>query len=153
MNAPFPSRLHRAIVALPAALCERDRPLQERIVFFEALSQATCAHALEALLAAAWCVDTTDWCERGYIYNITSAVEKLDYAVGEATGDLRLFETGCGGDGDYAVGPDRIHYACSADVDLFVTPRMATRLRTALAAIDALFAAEPARRGAIRELP
>ena len=57
--------LYRAIVSLPNGLCERDRPMQERIVFFEGpydfmqRSNAGAAEVLEKLLALAWSADTT----------------------------------------------------------------------------------------------
>lgn len=144
-----PGRLHRAIVCLPSELCQRDRPMQERKVFFEANSYGGEARQLEALLAIAWNVDTTEWCERGFIYNLVSAHEvlRMGYSFGpEETGNLRLLESGCGGDGDYAVGPDRIHYWRAADVDLFVTPAIAAHMHELLARVEALYAAEPARR-------
>lgn len=42
-------RLHRAVVALPDAMGERDRGYQERVVFFEALRTADAAVHLERL--------------------------------------------------------------------------------------------------------
>lgn len=144
--------LHRAIVSLPLHLCEPNRPLQDRIVFFEAPHGARCDKHLETLLAAAWCEDTTDWCERGFIYNINTARELLrDWSIGnQASGDLRLFETGAGGDCAPAVGPDRIHYARAADVDMFVTPRVAARLRATLAHVEHLYDVEPTRLAAVK---
>lgn len=143
--------LHRAIVALPSCMVGADRPLQERVVFFEAPSEFAAAAHLERLLASAWCTDTTQWAERGHIYNVEAVRERLhdersSSFAEPAAGELRLLDTGCGGDGPGAVGPDRIHFARAADVDLFVTPRVAERLRALLAQIEAMYAAEPARR-------
>ncbi|MFZ3120053.1 MAG: hypothetical protein WA159_17265 [Variovorax sp.] len=129
--------LFRAFVSLPAELCQRDRPLQERTVFFEAeydyaqQSNTGAARALEQLLALAWGVDTTGWCEDGLIYNIWRDRELLDNAYGDdSDGDKRLLEIGC--------GPEGICYAKAADVDLFVTPRNHARLDAALNATAAL---------------
>lgn len=136
MNAPqSPPTLFRAFVSLPAELCQRDRPLQERTVFFEAeynyaqQSNTGAARALEQLLALAWGVDTTGWCEDGLIYNLWRERELLDNAYSEG-GDERLLEIGC--------GPEGVTYAKAADVDLFVTPRNRARLDEALNATTAL---------------
>lgn len=136
--------LHRAIVSLPPRMTEPDRPLQERIVFFESpTGPSRSGEHLEKLLAAAWCVDTTGWCERGFIYNINTAAEQYSYAFGpESTGELRLFETGRGGEVGLAVVRDRIHYARAADVDLLVSPRVAARLHELSDIIEDLYAAE-----------
>lgn len=142
--------LHRAIVSLPLRLCDRGREITERIVFFECPRfMADEAVHLERLLAAAWCIDTTDWCQDGYIYNITSAHDRI---TGNASFsehpdvELRLFDTGCGGDGPSAVGPDRTHYARADQIDLLVSPRVAVRLQEHMATIEAMYKAEPARR-------
>ncbi len=136
--------LHRAIVSLPPRMTEPDRPLQERIVFFEAPTVPGCSGKyLENLLAAAWCVDTSGWYEKGFVYNINTAAEQFSYAFGpESTGELRLFETGRGGEVGLAVGPDRIHYARATDVDLLVSPRVAARLHELSDMIEDLYAAE-----------
>lgn len=138
--------LYRAVVSLPQNMTERDRPLQERIVFFEVLgSKSDLGTHLEKLLASAWCIDTNGWCESGYIYNIHSVQDMYQYAFGdETTGELRVFETGCGGED--GVGHNRIHYARAGDVDLFVTPRMAARLHELLDMIDTLYASAKAAR-------
>ncbi|WP_124920364.1 hypothetical protein [Burkholderia stagnalis] len=121
--------LHRAFVALPDILCEPGQVAQERTVFFEAPSLASAATHLEQLLAAAWGVDTRDWTERGFIYNLVDSRELVERAAGAAAaGELRLFEIGA--------GPDRLYYARAADVDLFVTPRVAARLRALLAIVE-----------------
>jgi len=154
MSRPTPitalctGHLHRAIVSVPEHMAELGRGMQERIVFFEVPPGAECGQHLEQLLAVAWCVNTRDWCADGAIYNIDSAPQRLgsgNYG-GTETGELRLFETGCGGDSDVAVGAERLHYARARDVDLFVTPRVYARLHTLLGEIEALYQAEPARR-------
>ena len=122
-------RLHRAIVSLPLEMCKRGHTTQERIVFFEGPSRGTGSH-LAALLALAWGVDTAEWCERGFIYNISSARELLAQNLSDSQ-DARLLETGWGGDMP-------IHYACDADVDLFVTPQVHERLLAALQATAAI---------------
>ncbi|WP_457425623.1 hypothetical protein [Roseateles sp. P5_E7] len=134
--------LHRAFVSLPDALTSRDRPLRDRKVFFEAPLNADRHAYLEQLLASAWCTDTTDWADRGYIYNCESAYDmaSASFAAGDDVGDLCLFETGAGG--DMGVGPERIHYARAADVDLFVPPLTADRLRSTLEIIERMYAAE-----------
>lgn len=132
-------RLHRAVVALPDAMGERDRGYQERIVFFEAPRIADAAAHLERLLAAAWCTDTRDWCERGFIYNVRALGELMERPGQGATRELQLLEIGWGG----GVGPDNAHYARTEDVDLFVTPRVAARLRELLAIVDTFYAAAP----------
>jgi hypothetical protein len=147
--APLPSRLHRAIVALPAGLCSDHRALQERIVFFETGAPYPCA-TLEMLLSELWHVEAIGWGERGFIY-VSSAHDRLHGGESFAEpedGDLRLFDTGIGSE-LCGVGASRIHYARRADVDLFVTPRLAVRLNAALDRIEALYAAEPARRAAV----
>ncbi|KVE22189.1 hypothetical protein WI92_22545 [Burkholderia vietnamiensis] len=133
--------LYRAFVALPDALCEPGQVAQERTVFFEAPTSAGAAAHLEQLLAAAWGVDTRGWTERGCIYNLFDAHELVARAFGAAAaGELRLLEIGAGPDG---VGPDRVYYARAADVDLFVTPRVAARLRALLAIIEHLYETAP----------
>jgi hypothetical protein len=142
--------LHRAIVSLPLQLCDRDSEITERIVFFECPRfRADEAGHLERLLAAAWCIDTTNWCEDGHIYNITSAHDRItgDTSFSEHPDvELRLFDTGCGGDGPNVVGPDRTHYARADQIDLLVSPRVAVRLQAHMATIEAMYRAEPARR-------
>lgn len=141
--------LHRAIVSLPRHMTERDRPLQERFIFFEAPSRQGACQYLERLLATAWCTDTADWGELGLIYNIDDAAELQRSRYGaDETGELSVLECGCGGDGIEAVGEHRVHYARDRDVDVFTTPRVAVRLRELLAQVDHLYEVEPARRKA-----
>ena len=134
--------LHRSIVSLPDRLTERDRPLQERIVFFVKPVGVHPGDHLQSLLAKLWDEDTTTWCESGFIYNTSPASELLqDYAgfSTPANPDLHLFEVGWGGpDG---IGPQHVHYARAADCDLLVPPRLHKRLAAALAQIEALYAA------------
>lgn len=115
--------LYRAIVTLPRHLCERDLPLQERIVFFEGPLCGKAQH-LAQLLMQVWGTDTAGWCESGFIYNISSARELVAENLSDDL-DARLLEIGRGGE-------TRIHYAAPADVDLFVTPRVHARLLSAL---------------------
>lgn len=137
--------LHRAIVIPPRHMTDPEQP--ERVVFFEAPFNTGIGAYFEKLLASAWCIDTTDWCRNGLIYGIRSASDlRRDSASRTDTpDDLRLFETGCGGNSRYAVGIERIHYARVDVVDFFVTPHVARRLREALDAIELLYA-EDARR-------
>ncbi|ENH6341071.1 hypothetical protein QZM46_08765 [Burkholderia vietnamiensis] len=103
---------------------------------------------LEQLLAHAWCVDTRGWTEDGAIYNIYSAAElyedKSDPAV-----DLRLLDIGGGSDG---VGPAKAYYARTPVVDLFVTPRVAMRLRELLAVVDQMYEHSPTGRARDRAI-
>ncbi len=143
--------LHRAIVSLPDSLTDRERPLQDRIVFFEAPTGVHPLTHLEQLLALVWGVDTTDWTDRGYIYNRECACDALQEAIDagdDVSDDIFLFETGAGG--DIGIGPLRVHYARTPKVDLFVTPLRAERLRRALDRIEQLYRDEPARRAAER---
>jgi hypothetical protein len=159
MNKPFKhlqqpatlagkARLYRAFVSLPKHMA--GEALEERIVFFESKSEKGVGAHLEALLEKIWCVDTTGWCEDGYIYNINSARELHEQSLNDTAGpsDLMLFETGWGGNGIEAIGPNRTHYAQADVVDMFVTPRVARRLRDALDAIELARADEPRRRRA-----
>lgn len=123
---------------------------EERVVFFESKSELAVGRHLEAILEAVWCVDTKGWCEDGHIYNICSARELHEQSLGDtsAPNDLMLFETGAGGTGIEAIGPNRTHFAHADTVDMFVTPRVARRLRDALEAIELARADEPLRRQA-----
>lgn len=133
-------RLHRAVVALPKWLAEPDEPIQERIVFFESELSTGAGQHLEELLGKVWCLDTKDWRELGFIYNIHSAADlRRDAFDPAAPGDLYLFETGCGGNGLSAVGPNRIHYARANTIDLFVRPRVARRLSEVMDAIEMMY--------------
>ena len=126
---PFPAHyqahghLVRAIVSLPASMCQRDRPLQERWVFFDSPVGADRGARLAHLLALAWNIDTSDWGERGFIYNVAEARELI--AQSDASDDTALFECGWGGGG--------VQHVCTEDVDFFVTPAVRTRLLAALA--------------------
>jgi hypothetical protein len=142
------ARLYRAIVSLPEHMASGR--LEERIVFFESKTEQGVGAHLEALLEKVWSVDTKGWCEDGYIYNINSARELHEQSLNDTNGpsDLMLFETGAGGSGIEAIGPNRTHYAQADVVDMFVTPRVARRLRDALDAIELARAGEARRRQA-----
>jgi len=141
------ARLYRAIVSLPQIMS--SGALEERIVFFESKTEQGVGAYLEELLEMVWCVDTKGWCEDGHIYNINSARELHEQSFSDGDpSDLMLFETGAGGTGIEAIGPNRTHYARADVVDLFVTPRVARRLRDALEAIELARAEEPRRRQA-----
>ena len=79
-------RLYRAIVSLPDSMCERDRPLQERWVFFDCPGNTNPGERLEALLALAWNTDTTSWCDIGLIYNVSEASELIAQVFGAEVG-------------------------------------------------------------------
>ena len=115
-------RLYRAIVSLPASMCERDRPLQERWVFFDCPTDDMPHGRIEALLALAWNISTLGWCDNGLIYNITEARELI--AQNDADDDTALFECEWGSEGTKHVP---LH-----DVDFFCTPRVRARLELAL---------------------
>ena len=115
-------RLYRAIVSLPDSMCERDRPLQERWVFFDCPGNTNPGERLEALLALAWNIDTSSWCDRGLIYNIADARELI--TQGDADDDTALFECEWGSEGS--------KHVALADVDFFCTPRVRARLELAL---------------------
>lgn len=115
-------RLYRAIVSLPASMCERDRPLQERWVFFDCPTGDMPHGRIEALLALAWNISTLGWCDNGLIYNITEARELI--AQNDADDDTALFECEWGSEGTKHVA---LH-----DVDFFCTPRVRARLELAL---------------------
>lgn len=142
------ARLYRAIVSLPQQMANGS--FDERIVFFESKTEAGVGAHLESLLEKVWCIDTKGWCEDGYIYNINSARELHEQSNNDSAGpnDLMLFETGTGGVGIHAIGPNRTHYAQADVVDMFVTPRVARRLRDALDAIELARADEARRRHA-----
>ncbi|MBD9407157.1 hypothetical protein IB236_17565 [Acidovorax sp. ACV02] len=116
-------RLYRAIVSLPTSMCERDRPLQERWVFFDCPHSEMPHARIEALLALAWNIDTTAWCSNGLIYNIASASDLI--AQGDADDDTALFECAWG-------GPDGTQHVSPHDVDYFCTPRVRAGLELAL---------------------
>lgn len=149
MNAPASPwvshpHLHRAIVALPLHMMCAGHHLQERVVFFMAPHGVHAATHLAEMLALAWGVDTREWCDRGYIYNVDSARMMTRPSAGAQPCAnalqmaLLLLETGFGGSD--AVGPEGQHYARAADVDLFVTPRVAEQLHAALRFVETLYA-------------
>lgn len=115
-------RLYRAIVSLPRDMAERDRPLQERWVFFDCPTGEIPPPRIEALLALAWNISTIGWCNRGLIYGIAEASDLI--AQGDADDDTALFECELGSEGTKHVP---LH-----DVDFFCTPRVRARLELAL---------------------
>lgn len=118
--------LHRAVVTLPALMVRGEDAFEERIVFFECPNSMQSAKHLESLLSVAWCVNAENWREDEYIYNLRSIHElKGETFSSDSTTELYLLETGSGGNGITAIGPDRIHYARESQVDIFVTPRVA----------------------------
>ena len=115
-------RLYRAIVSLPDSMCERDRPLQERWVYFDCPIGVIPCNRLEALLQLAWNINTAGWRDRGYIYNVVEASALI--AQNDADDDTALFECEWGSAGTKHVP---LH-----DVDFFCTPRVRARLELAL---------------------
>lgn len=115
-------RLYRAIVLLPDAMCERDRPLRERWVFFDCPAATRPGLHLEALLSLAWNISATGWCEHGVVYDIKEASDLI--AQGDADDDTALFERSFGPEGTEHVSPN--------DVDYFCTPQVRARLELAL---------------------
>lgn len=115
-------RLYRAFVSLPRDMCERDRPRQERWVFFDCPTGDMPHAHVEELLALAWNISTKGWCDRGVIYSITEASELIDQ--GDADDDTALFECQWGCEGTKHVHLD--------EVDFFCTPRVRARLEQAL---------------------
>jgi hypothetical protein len=103
-------------------MCERDRPLQERWVFFDCPAATRPGFHLEALLAMAWNTSTTGWCELGVVYDIKEASDLI--AQGDADDDTALFERSFGPEGTQHVSPH--------DVDYFCTPCVRARLELAL---------------------
>lgn len=142
--------LYRAFVSLPDSMTHRDRPVQGRVVFFECPFGQDRGEHLQQLLAALWQVPTGDWCERGLIYAIDSAFDRRagqgNSCLSVDSGDLCLLDTGCGG--GEGVGAEYIHFAREKDIDLFVTPAKAARLRAAIATVEQLYRDEPTRRAA-----
>lgn len=137
--------LHRAIVDLPAALAQPDRPLQSRVIFFEAPDGHRAKEHLVKILSTAWCMDASELDRQGLITSVLSAAEILHLSTLNVAGDLVFFVTGAGGESIPAVGPERVHYARAHDVDLFTTPPVADRLQEALRLIEDLYEAEPSR--------
>jgi hypothetical protein len=131
---PFPAhyqahgRLYRAIVSLPESMCGRDRPLQERWVFFDCPGNELPSAWLENLLALTWNINTRGWCNQGFIYNVEAAPDVI--AQGDADDDTALFECAWG-------GSEGVEHVQPADVDFFCTPRVRARLEAALARIGA----------------
>jgi hypothetical protein len=135
--------LFRAHVSLPPEVAYSDEGAPpERIVFFEAPNDNEAAAYLEDLLAKVWCIDTTGWLEGMHILYMCSIQELR--AMSATTGvenDLQLFELGTGGPDIEIVRDSQISYARANQVDLYVSPRVALRLRDALDTIEAMYLA------------
>jgi hypothetical protein len=143
--------LFRAIVCLPPAMANMQKQSLDRIVFFEAPGNENADQYLEELLAKAWCIDTTGWIENYYIQQVFSVAELrcMSSSTAPAT-DLQLFELGTGGSESSVVMGEKIRYARSSRVDLFVSPRLGMRLRDALDTIDSLYMTKAASSGVRR---
>lgn len=134
--------LCRAFVFLPNHLRDTSEWARtERTVFFEAsprITRGTRHEQLARLLSIAWDAPLLAMQEDGVIYNLATERELIEEWGHMSAGDLRLLEIGRGGtDG---IGERQYHFARAADVDLFVTPRTAQRLRHALAAVERFYA-------------
>lgn len=114
------ANLWRATVTLPRAFRPQDR--EERWVFFEPPKGDLPQAHIEALLALAWNISTTGWCDCGLIYEVTAACDLIK--LGDAEDDTALFECEWGCEGTKHVAP--------ADVDFFCSPRVRARLEQAL---------------------
>ena len=119
--------VYRAFVSLPLYMQDdARRPLQERVVFFECGETQDKGIYLADLLNKVWQLPdnkANEWLEHGDIYNIYSTKELMEINISDDP-EMRVLETGG--------GPDGIHYAKQCDVDIFVTPRVAQRLRELL---------------------
>jgi hypothetical protein len=141
--------VYRAIVSLSDALTSRDRPLEERIVFFEADPPRRAHETLTELLRTVWRVDTTDWVRDGLIYNVCSAVELIGERAAEGLPPVHaLFERASGGDGSDPLMVDRVRYARLHEVDLFVRPQAYQALLRVIREIDARYDAAARARAA-----
>ena len=134
-------RVHRAIVDLPDDFPGAERGAS-RLVLFEVTGTQDPGDQLLRLLAVVWAADTISWEQQGLIYNIDSARDRFDGGQSLAPacmGDLQLFDSGCGSE-DCGVGAELTHYWRAKDIDLFVRPNVAARLRLSIAAIERLYA-------------
>ena len=120
-------RLYRAIVTLPQSMCLKGETLHERIVLFYC-PESNPGEYLETLLAHAWHADTFGWSNDGSIYNLQSAAELVESGLSEDL-NARLFETSWGGE-------ERIGYASSSRVDLFVAPTLKDALLETLGRVS-----------------
>jgi hypothetical protein len=136
--------LYRATVCVDEVFGESPDEPQERFVFFEVPPLVDPGLHIEKLLTAAWCIECADWLERGQIYGVETGQSLLASSYGAVdTGELSLFEIGAGGGPDEAIGPDRIRYARAHEIDLFVSPRVASRLQQHISTIEAMYVAGP----------
>lgn len=121
------NRLYRAIVTLPQSMRPKGETLHERIVLFYCPA-SNPGEYLETLLAHAWHADTFGWSNDGRIYNLRSAEELVESGLSEDL-NARLFETSWGGE-------ERIGYASSSRVDLFVAPTLKDALLETLGRVS-----------------
>ncbi|MCW5319659.1 hypothetical protein D5039_00215 [Verminephrobacter aporrectodeae subsp. tuberculatae] len=119
--------LGRAFVTLPEHMCPDGQP-HERVVFFEAPSQDNAFVFLQTLLAHTWSQETSNWVKDGHIHGVTTMCFLLYSGLSENR-DFRFFEL----DSDPKNG---VRYANPAQVDLFVTPKVQTRLHKVLRSIE-----------------
>jgi hypothetical protein len=142
----FPG-LYRAVVSVPDALSTRERPLEDRFVFFEGDPPRRPVEALTDVLRSVWRVDTTDWSHNGAIYNVYSAIELIRDRVEDGIPPAHaLFDIGGGGDGFDPRLVDGVRYARMNEVDLFVRPQARHALLRVICEIDARFDAAAAAR-------
>lgn len=129
--------LYRANVEIPPQMAEHPHHVARRIVFFEVPVGVLAGQHLQALLAIAWCIDTSNWISSGQISDIWSDSDFQKLARGhENTGDLRYFEQlNCSSELAFDQ-PMRIKYVQASEVDLMTSPRVKTRLTAALSILD-----------------
>lgn len=138
-----PGKLYRAFVALPRGLGDPERPTEQRVVFFEAPhADPNPIGRLIDLLSTVWGVEAQEFHERGLIESVKSGIDLLrESAAPAAHAEQALFESGSGGE-LFGVGEARIHYCRSTDVDVFVSPPRAKRIRELLDDIEDQYAYE-----------
>ena len=119
------------------AIASSQRHRAEMLVFFElpGVAVANVGPALETVLSALWGYADGDL----EIYNLLSEHEALgDWALGDAaTGDMRLFESGC----SYGT----VLYHEPANTLMLVSPRRLRRLQAAQARLPIVVADDATR--------
>ena len=134
--------VYRAIVSVPDAKSAPERPLEDRIVFFEATPPRLPSETVAELIRVVWNVDTTDWVLDGMIYSVYSAVELIrDRGEDGIPPAHALFDIGWA---TYSGDPrvlDGTIYARADVVDLFVRPQTHAALLRVIREIDARYAA------------
>jgi hypothetical protein len=125
--------LTRAYVYPPDSV---TRSSASRTVFFDVPTRDTNRGAyLVQLLATLWGVDAGEL--EGCVESIRDEFDLAHDSYGGNDlnrGDLCLLESGAGG--SFGVGPKGIHYAAAGEVDLYVSPRHAQRIRAALQRVE-----------------